>query len=155
LATVAGELRARAFRRTGGTREEDARRALEWWTGATGRTEFAEACRPAIERAELAGEIAHDPRVSYRDLYAARRRLAQASCVGQVDAVLERASTWRPPAEVLAQIDRALAAEGVVGALTEPVDAGAATTRARVLRMSRWTTNDSARVVIELDRPAN
>jgi N-acetylmuramoyl-L-alanine amidase len=154
LATIAGELRARAYRRTGGVREEDARRALEWWTVATGRTEFAEACRPAIERAELAGEIAHDPRVSYRDLYAARRRLAQASCVGEVDAALDRASTWRPPAEVLAQIDRALAAEGVVGALTEPVDAGSASSRARVLRISRWTTNDSARVVIELDKPA-
>ena len=156
LATLAGKLRARAFRIGGGSSEDDARRALEWWTVATGRTDFAEACAPAVLRAELAGEIAHDPRVTYRELYAARRRFASAPCVAELDASLERTKTFRPPPEVLAQLDRALAGAGVVGTLDSLSDAGpqAPTPRARVLRVSRWSTSDSARVVIELDRAA-
>ena len=155
LATLAGRLRARAFRVGGGAQEDDARRALEWWTVATGRAEYPEACAPAILRAGLAGEVAHDPRVAYRELYAARRRLAQAACVADVDAALERASTWRPSPEILAQIDRSLAAAGVVG--TFDVDAGPVAppaSHARIVRVARWTTKDSARVVVELDRPA-
>ncbi len=156
LATLAGRLRARAFRLGGGLSEDDARRALEWWTVAIGRPEFAEACAPAIERAELAGEIAHDPRVSYRELYAARRRLTSSPCVASIDEALDRSRPWRPPPEALAQLDRALAGEGVIGALAGlGADAGTSNgAHARVLRVSRWSTADSARVVIELDKPA-
>ena len=152
LATLSGELRARAFRVAGGTSEDDARRALEWWTVATGRTDLPEVCRPARLRALLAGEIAHDPRISYRELYVARRRFSTAACVAELDDALDRVAIWRPSPAVLESLDRALAAEGV------PTDAAPAVepdkTRARVIRVSRWTTSDSARVVIELDRAA-
>jgi len=154
LATLAGELRARAFRVVGGTSQDDARRALEWWTLATGRAEFSETCAPALLRAQLAGEIAHDPRVTYRELYAAKRRLANGPCSKLLDDALDRAATWRPPPAVLEQLDRALAAEGVAFALGEDAGASVAKARARVVRVARWTTNDSARVVVELDRAA-
>lgn len=152
LATLAGELRARAFRVGGGTSEDDARRALEWWTVATGRADLPEVCRPARMRALLAGEIAHDPRITYRELYVARRRFTAAPCVNELDDALDRVSTFKPPPTVLESLDRALAAEGVAelpDAAVEPQKA-----RARVIRLQRWTTADSARVVIELDRAA-
>lgn len=153
LATLAGELRARAFRMSGGTSEEDARRALEWWTLASGRADLPDVCRPARLHALLGGEIAHDPRVTYRELYVARRRFEKAACVSELDAALERASEFRPSPVVLEQLDHALAAEGIVA-----LDGGTPTTtgagRARVVRVSRWTTVDSARVVLELDRAA-
>ena len=154
LATLAGRLRTRAFRMSGGTSEDDGRRALEWFTLAMGRAEFAETCAPAILRAELAGEIAHDPRVSYRELYAARRRLSLAPCVASLDAAIDREKTWRPSPDVLAQLDRALAGEGVIGALDSDAGVIVAPPRARVVRVSRWSTTDSARVVIELDHAA-
>lgn len=156
LATLAGELRARAYRLSGGTSEEDARRAVEWWTVATARSDFNEVCRPALLRAELTGEIAHDPRVTYRELYVAKRRLAAAPCVAELDVALERAAVFRPSPAVLEQLDRALAAEGLVSGAGSVTDAGSeAPPRARVVRVSRWSTNDSARVVIELDRAAS
>jgi N-acetylmuramoyl-L-alanine amidase len=152
LATLAGELRARAFRASGGTSQEDARRALEWWTVATGRIDLPDVCRPARLRALLAGEIEHDPRVSYRELYLARRRFSSAACVAELDDALDRVANFKPPPTVLEGLDRALAAEGIgtmPGAAVEP-----SKQRARVIRVSRWTTTDSARVVIELDRAA-
>ncbi len=153
LATLAGELRARAFRVAGGASEEDARRALEWWTVATGRADLPEVCRPARLRALLAGEIAHDPRITYRELYIARRRFGAAACVGELDEALDRISTFKPPPLVLEGLDHALAAEGVA-ALPDASVAEPQKTRARVIRLARWTTADSARVVIELDRAA-
>lgn len=152
LATAAGELHERAFRLSGGTSEDDARRALEWWTVAAGRTDLLDACRPARLHALLAGEIAHDPRVVYRELYVARRRFASAPCVAELDAALERVSELRPPPAVLEDLDHALAAQGVL--LPDAGPTKTVTGRARVVRVSRWTTADSARVVVELDRAA-
>jgi N-acetylmuramoyl-L-alanine amidase len=153
LATLAGELRARAFRIGGGTSEDDGRRALEWWTVAAGRADLPDVCRPARLRALFAGEIAHDPRVTYRELYVARRRFSTAPCVGELDEALDRVSTFKPSPMVLEGLDRALAAEGVGtldAAIAEPEQKHAA----RIVRLSRWTTADSARVVIELDHAA-
>lgn len=152
LATLAGELRARAFRIGGGASVDDARRAIEWWTVATSRIELVEVCRPARLRAELEGEIAHDPRVTYRGLYAARRRLAGSPCVEELDRALDRVSTFRPAPAVLEQLDHALAAEGV--ALPEVAPPPSSSGRAHIVKLSRWTTADSARVVVELDRAA-
>jgi len=153
LAGLAGELRARAFRVGGGTSEDDARRALEWWAVATGRADLPDVCRPARLRALFSGEIAHDPRVTYRELYVARRRFATSACVGELDEALDRISTFKPPPAVLEGLDRALAAEGVGtldAAIAEPTEKRGA----RIVRVSRWTTADSARVVLELDRAA-
>lgn len=153
LSTLAGELRTRAFRVAGGASEEDARRALEWFTVATGRADLPEVCRPARLRALLAGEIAHDPRITYRELYLARRRFAATDCVAELDEALDRVSTFKPPPIVLEGLDHALAAEGVA-ALPDASVVEPQKTRARVIRLARWTTADSARVVIELDRAA-
>jgi len=153
LATLAGELRARAFRVGGGTSEDDARRALEWWTVATGRADLPEVCRPARLRALLAGEIAHDPRITYRELYVARRRFATAACVSEIDGAIDAVSTFKPPPMVLESLDHALAAEGVGTADAAPIEP-AEKRATRIVRVSRWTTADSARVVIELDRAA-
>jgi N-acetylmuramoyl-L-alanine amidase len=151
LATMAGELRVRAFRMSGGTLEDDARRAIEWLGVATARADLAEACRPARLRAELTGELAHDPRASYRELYLAQRRFGKV-CEGELDAALARAAVFRPSPAVLEEIDRALAAEGVVGLDAAPP---AKPGKPRVVRVSRWTTSDSARVVVELDRASS
>ncbi|MGZ3448995.1 MAG: N-acetylmuramoyl-L-alanine amidase family protein [Polyangiales bacterium] len=151
LATTAGELRIRAFRLSGGTLEEDARRAMDWLGVATGRADLAEACRPARLRAELSGELAHDPRTTYRELYVAQRRFGKV-CEGELDAAMAGAGIFRPSPAVLEELDRALAAEGVVGLdAAAPAKPG----KPRVVRVSRWTTNDSARVVVELDRASS
>jgi len=151
LATLAGELRERAYRLSGGSSEEDARRALESWKLASARADLPEVCRPARLHAMLAGEIAHDPRVSYRELYVARRRFEKSACLAELDVAIERASEFRPPPAVLEQLDHALAAEGIAVPDAGTTAVGA---HARVVRVSRWTTADSARVVVELDRAA-
>ncbi|MBL8715864.1 MAG: N-acetylmuramoyl-L-alanine amidase [Myxococcales bacterium] len=152
LGTLAGELRLRVFRASSGSSEPDARAALAAFATAGKRVDL-EACRPARLFAELSGEIAHDPGVTYQELYVARRRFHAAACVDELEQALVRASPFRPPPTVLEQLDRALTAEGV------PIeDAGIAPpkseARPRVSRLSRWTTADTARVVIELDRAA-
>lgn len=152
LSTLAGELRERAFRLSGGAAEDDAKRALEWWATASTRTDLPEVCRPARLHALFAGELAHDPRVTYRELYVARRRFEKSACVGELDAAIERASEFRPSPSVLEQLDHALAAEGI--AAPDGGVASSASGHARVVRVSRWSTLDSARVVLELDRAA-
>lgn len=154
LGDVAGSLRLRAFRVSGATDERDATRALSSWGAAGARADFPAACAPSRKRAALVGELAHDARVTYRELWGARKRLAASTCVGEIDAALAQLAPFRPPPAELEALDRALAGQGVAGALEPRVDAGvaAAAKRARVVRMSRWSTTDSARVVLELDR---
>ncbi len=152
LGTLAGELRTRLFRVSGGTSEADAKAALEQLAGASKRPDL-DGCRAAILHATLAGEIAHEPSVTYRELYLARRRFQAAACVEQLEEAIARAAPFRPPATVLEELDRALSAEGV------PLDdAGIApakvVARPRITRVSRWTTADTARVIVELDRAA-
>jgi N-acetylmuramoyl-L-alanine amidase len=136
LATAAGELEARAYRVRGGTSEPEALAALEWWSIASARGDLPEACRPAILRAHLAGEIAHDPAVGYRALLEARDRLGGAPCLASIDAALDRLSDFRP--------SPAVASERAV-----PKDQS----EARIVRVSHWSTDDTARVILELDRP--
>ncbi len=150
LGTLSGELRLRAFRASSGSSEPDARAALAAFATASKRADL-DACRPARLFAEVTGEIAHDPGVTYQELYLARRRFHAAPCVDELEQALVRAAPFRPPPTVLEQLDRALTAEGV------PIeDAGVAPAKSeakpRVTRLSRWTTGDTARVVIELDR---
>jgi N-acetylmuramoyl-L-alanine amidase len=155
LADVAGGLRAQAFRLSGATEEADARKALELWASASARPDFAVACAPARKRAALIGELAHDARVTYRELWGARRRLAASSCVQEIDDALAQLAPFRPSPAELEALDRALAGQGVNALDPLRADAGApAQKRARVVRIARWTTADSARVVLELDRAA-
>jgi N-acetylmuramoyl-L-alanine amidase len=157
LALLAATLRLRAYRN--GSDEGDARRAMDWLTLAAGSPTAADACQASLERATLIGELAHDARVTYRELWTARRRLGEATeapgCAASIDERLALLAPYRPSAAVLESIDRALLADGVVGK-TEHGDAGAIIADlppAHIVRVSRWTTNDSARVVVELDRP--
>lgn len=152
LHALAGEVWLRAFRASSGSVEADARAALGAFAAASKRVDL-DGCRPARRFAELTGEIAHDPSVTYRELYLARRRFSAAPCVGELEAALGRAAPFRPPPTVLEQLDHALSAEGI------PIeDAGAPPPKAegkpRVTRLLRWTTADTARVVVELDRAA-
>jgi N-acetylmuramoyl-L-alanine amidase len=158
---LAGQLRLRAYRLGGALDEGDAQRARELWAKASERPEFAASCAPARRLAELEGELAHDAHVTYRALWAARKRLAAApaTCLAELDDALSRAAPFRPSPAELEALDRALAGQGVAGALTPTSgDAGvvkAAVKPARVVRLSRWSTSDSARVVIELDKAAS
>jgi N-acetylmuramoyl-L-alanine amidase len=159
---LAGQLRLRAFRLGGARDEADAQRARELWAKASERPEFPASCAPARRLAELEGELAHDAHVTYRALWAARKRLAAApaACLAELDEALSRAAPFRPSPAELEALDRALAGQGVAGALSS-LDAGdagvvkAAVKPARVVRVSRWSTTDSARVLIELDKAAS
>ncbi|MFI5300827.1 MAG: N-acetylmuramoyl-L-alanine amidase, partial [Polyangiales bacterium] len=159
LSLLAGKLGERAYRLSG--EANDARRAIDWWTVAAGHatptstsTVMREACEAIAAKATFSGEIARDARVTYRELYAARRRVEGSPCAATLELALVEVAAFRPPREEIDAVDRALAAEGILAAF-EPSAPTSIDGRRHIVRVSRWSTSDSARVVIELDGPAS
>ncbi|WP_438020840.1 N-acetylmuramoyl-L-alanine amidase [Sorangium sp. So ce315] len=126
LAELAGDLRVRLFRFDQAA--TDAREAMELYAAAA--TAFRasadpahveRACQAERRRALLAGELARDAAVSYRELYLVSRRYAalappapsagappRSPCLGAIAVALAQAAAYRPSGEAL----RALEQEG-------------------------------------------
>lgn len=147
-------------------KEQDGKEALEVYRAAQSNLALPGACTAALKRAFLTGEIARDAGRTYAELYRVQRRsgggggggggasVADAGGPGcaQVAPALERLAAFRPPPAVLEAIDDGLLGEGDLAL----VDASTARVRVapRVLRVEHWSQEDSARVVVVLDRPA-
>jgi N-acetylmuramoyl-L-alanine amidase len=120
LARLAGDLRARLWRVDQSA--ADGREALELYAAAAGATAGAEAgCDADRKRALLAGEIARDAGVTYRELYITARRQAvllarvggekppaRSACLAAIDSAIAHAVAYRPSSEMM----RALESEG-------------------------------------------
>ncbi|WP_437693425.1 N-acetylmuramoyl-L-alanine amidase [Sorangium sp. So ce176] len=127
LAELAGDLRVRLFRLDQAA--TDAREAMELYAAAaTAFRASAEpahverACQAERRRALLAGELARDAAVAYRELYLVSRRYAalappapsggappsRSPCLGAIAVALAQAAAYRPSGEAL----RALEQEG-------------------------------------------
>lgn len=162
LHELAGALFERAFRREG--KDQDGKEAVASYAAAAADLSLEGACADGLRAARLAGDMAHDAETTYGELYRLQRRLgapAQAgdagppavasACAVEVDAALAALVAFRPAPRVLAAIDAALAAEGL---LQGTVDAGRPLEPAKVVRVEQWPGRDAARVVITLDRAA-
>ncbi|WP_437282689.1 N-acetylmuramoyl-L-alanine amidase [Sorangium sp. So ce375] len=125
LAELAGDLRVRLFRLDQAA--TDAREAMELYgAAATAFRAVADpvhverACQAERRRALLAGELAHDAAVAYRELYLVSRRYAalappapsggapRSQCLGAIAVALAQAAAYRPSGDAL----RALEQEG-------------------------------------------
>jgi N-acetylmuramoyl-L-alanine amidase len=142
-------------------RDQDAKEATDLYRAAAQNVTWPGACEAAVQGARLAGDIARDASATYAELYKVQRRVAAASgadagagpCAASLDASLGILAAFRPPARVLAAIDEGLAGEGALAA-TRP-DAGPRVLVApQIVRIDEWPGEESARVVVTLDREA-
>jgi N-acetylmuramoyl-L-alanine amidase len=168
LHALAARLVERVWRVDG--HEQDAKEALEMYRAASRDPGNPGACEAAARGARLAGDAAHDPAVTYGELYRVERRMAaaqardsagpqreggaRAECVKGIGRALEELQAFRPPTRALEAIDQSLAGEG---ALPPPPDAGSlvAVAAPSVVAIEAWPGEESARVVLSLDRAAN
>ena len=168
LHALAGALFERAWRVEG--KEQDAKEAVDTYGKAASEARYAGACDAATHAAQIAGEVAHDASVTYRELYRAERRfslrvawdagVSDASadtadaCRAAIDAKLARIAPFKPPSRVLDAIDRELAQNGSLG-MEISFDAGAAPAGTpHITEVVPIGGKDTARIVVTLDRPA-
>ena len=158
LHVLAARIVERAWRIEG--RAQDAKEALDLYAASARDITAAGACDGALRGAQLAGDVARDASITYGELHRVERRVASAqargkgelgACAKSVASALAALEAFRPPARVIETIDEGLAGEGAV----LPVDAGNVVNVApRIVGIEAWPGDESARVVISLDRPA-
>ena len=152
---LAGQLEERIYRVEGV--DQDQREALLLYGQAGREASLAAAC-PALEHAaRLAGEVARDPRVTYRALYRARRRVTAApasaptDCSASLDRELRRLVGVRPSTRELEALDREDLGDEHASGSPAPLSAVPTT---QIVRMEAWPGPDATRVVLVLDGPA-
>jgi N-acetylmuramoyl-L-alanine amidase len=156
LHTLAATLLERAFRVYG--KKQDAEEAASAYEAASKDLTIPGACDAALRGAALAGDAAHDATAAFVAFYKLSRRASVAppraggpgdreACAGRIAASLAALEAFRPPASVLAAVDRGLEAQGAAVA----GDAGATT---YVDRVEHWPGKEAARVVVTLSRTA-
>lgn len=125
LAALAAALRTRAFRLD--RADADAREALELHAAvASAAAGTPVGCEADRQRALLAGELAGDAAVTYRELYLASRRQSvlapRTPCHAAIDRALALASPFRPRADIMTALEREgdLAAAGAARGATTP-----------------------------------
>jgi N-acetylmuramoyl-L-alanine amidase len=146
--------------------DRDGLRAIELYRAAANSPRTDGACDAGLRAAQLAGERAHDASVAYADLYRQKLRFAvtvdadtraMASCRGRIERGLELLAAFRPAQRVIDAIVEGLQGEGAIAPSQAPgwdAAAAVASQSARIVRIDSWPGNDSARVVVVLDRPA-
>ncbi len=125
LASLAAALRTRAYRLD--RADADAREALELHAAAASAAAGTPAgCEADRQRALLAGELARDAAVTYRELYLASRRqavlAARTPCHASIDRALALASAFRPRSDAMTVLEREgdVAASGAARGSTAP-----------------------------------
>jgi N-acetylmuramoyl-L-alanine amidase len=162
LHSVAARILERVWRVEG--RDQDATEAIELYRAAARDMGIAGACEAALRGAKLAGDQGHDAAIAYRELYRAERRIAaaeaKAGCAVSLAGALATLDAFRPPTRDLEAIDHELAGEG---ALPPPREADGAVRSApgalaavapTIVGIEAWPGDESSRVVVSLDRPA-
>lgn len=165
LHLLAARVMTRLWRIEG--KEQDAKEAIEILRSAAHDPAVEGACDAAVASAKLAGELAHDASVTYKELYRAERRFIRRdgdggallggtieACVRPIEDALAALAPYRPPARVLEAIDQGLAGDGAL-ARAPGLASGATTAPPRVASIDTIGAKDAVRVVITLDRPAS
>ena len=168
LHRLAAHLLERVWRTEG--REQDAKEAVELYRAAARDVGVPGACDAGLAGALLSGDEARDAAISYAELYRVQRRFAAAPtakgadpgvgvCLGRIESLLSALQPFRPAARVLEAIDEGLAGEGALAAAVRPDAGRPATVRVagaapQIVRLEQWPGEESARVVVHLDRPA-
>ena len=115
LARRAADLRARAWRLD--QTQSDAREAIELYGAAAAAAAGADlGCEADLQRALLAGELARDAAVGYREIYLAARRqkalggkdgdAGRAGCLASLDRALAHAVAFRPSGDAMRALER-------------------------------------------------
>ena len=174
LHLIAARLLERVWRLEG--KEQDGKEAIEILKIAArdgSSLPGGAACDAAVQAARLAGEVAHDASVTYKELYRAERRFlprlddgganalafggtdggTAGACVRTIEERLLQLAPYRPPARVLEAIDQGLAGEGALAIL--PADASVLVGGSpHLVRIDSLPGKEAARIVLFLDRPA-
>jgi N-acetylmuramoyl-L-alanine amidase len=164
LHTLAASLTERVWRLEG--KDQDALQAIELYRAASRSSGGDGACEAALRGAHLAGERAHDASIAYAELHRQKLRFAVTadpdvgatkSCRERIDRGIDLLAAFRPSQRVIDAIEEGLQGEGAIALPHSPGwDAGAALADrpAKIVRIDSWPGNDSARIVVVLDRPA-
>lgn len=183
LYAEAAALRLRAFRHDAA--EADGREALELLTSAAKNAPSAEeACGYALQRALIAGEVAHEAALTHRELYLASRvqgaRNPSSPCAQQLERLLAASSAYRPSGDALRRLEsdaeRAVrgAAPPAASAVVSPPPVASVSAEAapqgevvvsldpasaskdpvKILGIDPYPGEDAARVVVRLSGPA-
>jgi N-acetylmuramoyl-L-alanine amidase len=177
LHMLAAQLLERMWRLEG--KDQDGKEAIEILKtaardGTSSVTSSGATCDAAVHAARLAGEVAHDAGLTYKELYRAQRRFlprledgganapafagadagAEGSCVRTIEERLAQLAPFRPPVRVLEAIDQGLAGEGALAIL--PANASAPVGGSpHLVRIDPLPGKEAARIVLLLDRPAH
>jgi len=146
-------------------RDQDATEALDLYRAAARDAAVPGACEAAFAGALLAGDVAHDASAQYAEVYRAERRFAatagdagpDARCRRDLEDTLSVLVAFRPPQRVLEAIDEGLEGQGAIAqAIAGALDAGTPVPALppQIVRIESWPGQDTARVVLVLDRPA-
>lgn len=156
LVRLAASLRLRLFRTLHGL--SDGHEAAALLERAADASPPQEACKLALQRATLLGELAHDPAVSAREIRAASSRWSDPSCTRTADDLLDALQAFLPRAGVSLSAPSPGAssappahADQVVASPEPPSVAGPSS----VLAIEPYGDKDSARIVVRLSSPAS
>lgn len=160
LLTQAAGLRERIFRLEGV--RADALEAIELWRGAA-RADWDGACDAEVELALLQAEVDMDPATEFQTLYGAKDRYHRPPCTKRIDGILRTLAAFRPPPDVLAEIDRksgaaahtaAVPASSASSSIVEPrMPPTEPAEPARIVDVQHYRGKDAARVVVFVTRP--
>ena len=163
LTLQAAQLRERLWRME--RREADGLEAIELYD-TVARGSPAQACEARIEQALLRGEIEQDPQTAYEGVYAARARSPASSCGRRADGLLTLLAAFKPLPNVLADLDHQAAGDGheaapkaearldQQGTVVVPRVDSAPSGPLRVTTVERYGSEEAARVVVNMTRPA-
>jgi N-acetylmuramoyl-L-alanine amidase len=165
LTLQAAELRQRLWRME--RREADGLEAIELYD-TVARHDPTGACAVSVEQALLRGEIEQDPGAAYAGVYLARAKARTGPCVKRADAVLTTLAAFKPLPNVIAELDHQATGEGGKppskaaaqahldhrGTVVVPRVDSAPQGPLRVTTVERYGSEEAARIVVNMTRPA-
>ena len=166
LSLDAARLRTRIWRLE--RRETDALEALELYGTAAKHADGA--CDASLEAALLQGEMRRDPNETYRAVYTLSVGKKSKACKKRCRAVLETLAAFRPLPTVLSDLKRKASGLDAAGAdaqavattthdrsgpvVTPILPKSAPTGPVRITGIERYGSEDAARIVVSITRPA-
>lgn len=141
-------------------KEQDGKEAAEVFLASSRDRAAPRACEAALVGARLAGEVARDPTVTYKELHRAERRLSLGDagapsdpCALSLSAAKNELAAFRPPTAVLEAIEHGVSSEGDLPRSVAGGVGSVPVTPPKVLRIDAWPGQDATRVVVQVDRP--
>ncbi|HMJ10579.1 MAG TPA: N-acetylmuramoyl-L-alanine amidase [Polyangiaceae bacterium] len=165
LTRRAADLRRRLWRLE--RRDTDALEGVELYRAA-GRAAWPGACEASLDALLLEGELLRDPAETYRGVYLLHKTASARRCRERSDSALLSLGGWKPPLNVLAELDRKAVSDAAAsapaaqasarldssGSVVVPVlSVQDSRSPARITKVERYGSVDAARVVIFVTHP--